>query len=404
MAIPTAASISAPIRTDGFWLKATLLVTSTLTVMAGATVSPALPEMGRVFADVPNAPLLVRLVLTLPALFIAVGAPVAGAIVDRVGRKGVLVTAIVLYGLAGASGLFLPTLGTILMGRAALGIAVAGIMTSVTTLIADYYEGDVRARFLGLQAAFVGGGGTIFLTLGGILVEINWRGPFAIYLLAFAILPLVLLMLFEPPREQVAANNGVGSPTSAAFPLGLAAFIYGMILLTQVVFYFVPVQLPFYLEALVGATGTQNGLATAGIALAYAIASATFGWFNARLGRVVLMILGFALTGVGFVLIGIAQGWPLVMAGLALSGAGLGLIIPNLNVWLLNRTPAPLRGRALGGFATALFLGQFLSPFVSQPLSRITATGGIYRVSGWALLGLVALLLALRGPLKKLGQ
>ncbi len=64
-----------------------------------------------------------------------------------------------------------------------------------------------------------------------------------------------------------------------------------------------------------------------------------------------------------------------VITGLALSGVDIGLITPNLNVWLINRTPAPLRGRALGCFAAAILLGQFMSPFVSQPLSRAFTLG-----------------------------
>ncbi|WP_073547752.1 hypothetical protein [Chroogloeocystis siderophila] len=58
---------------DTFLVKATLLVVSTLTVMAGATtIEPSLPAMRQHFADVANADYLVRLVLTVPALFLAI--------------------------------------------------------------------------------------------------------------------------------------------------------------------------------------------------------------------------------------------------------------------------------------------------------------------------------------------
>ncbi|MFC7192738.1 hypothetical protein ACFQL7_24970 [Halocatena marina] len=56
----------------------TLLLASMLTIMAGATISPALPAIQREFANAPNAGVLVGLVLTMHGLFIAVGSPSSG--------------------------------------------------------------------------------------------------------------------------------------------------------------------------------------------------------------------------------------------------------------------------------------------------------------------------------------
>lgn len=92
-------------------VKATLLFTSTLTVMAGATIAPSLPDMRNYFSSVENADYLVRLVLTLPALFIVIGSPISGVIIDRFGRKPLLAASVLLYGLAGSSGFVLNSLG-----------------------------------------------------------------------------------------------------------------------------------------------------------------------------------------------------------------------------------------------------------------------------------------------------
>lgn len=141
----------------------TLLVAGTLTVMAGATIAPGLPAMQAAYAAEENADFLVRLVLTLPALFIVIGAPLAGFLTDRFGRKRLLLFSAILYAAAGSSGFFLDSLTLILIGRVLLDLAVAGIMTSVTTLIADYFTGDERAHLLGLQAIFMALGGVVFI-------------------------------------------------------------------------------------------------------------------------------------------------------------------------------------------------------------------------------------------------
>ncbi len=124
----------------------TLLVASMLTIMASATIAPSLPAMLKHFESVPNSAYWVRLVLTLPALFIAISAPILGILVDSIGRKPLLLIALIVYGLAGSSGLWLESLETIIIGRALLGVSVAGIMIATTVLIADLGNSNQYAR------------------------------------------------------------------------------------------------------------------------------------------------------------------------------------------------------------------------------------------------------------------
>ncbi len=88
-----------------------------------------------------------------------------GALIDRFGRLKLMLSSLILYGLAGTSGYFMNDLYSILVGRALLGIGVAGVMTTTITLIADYFEGTERNAFMGLQGAFVALGGVISVTL-----------------------------------------------------------------------------------------------------------------------------------------------------------------------------------------------------------------------------------------------
>jgi uncharacterized membrane protein YhdT len=53
-------------------LKTTLLLASSLTVMAGALIAPALPKIAEAFEGLPNVVFLSKLLLSIPALFIAV--------------------------------------------------------------------------------------------------------------------------------------------------------------------------------------------------------------------------------------------------------------------------------------------------------------------------------------------
>ena len=101
-------------------------------------------------------------------------------------------------------------------------------------------------------------------------------------------------------------------------------------------------------------------------------------------------MLVFLTLGIGNVLIGLSTIYVFVVLGLLIAGIGLGLLIPNLNVWLVSTVPASLRGRAVGGLTTSLFLGQFLSPIVIQPVVQQFGLTGAFVVAG-----IVSLLIAL---------
>lgn len=362
-------------------VKITLMVVSTLTVMASATIAPSLPVMREHFADVANADYLVRLVLTAPSLFVAIGAPFAGVIIDKLGRKPLLMSALLVYGLAGSSGLWLNSLGLILLGRALLGLSVAGIMITATTLIADYYTGSTRTRFLGLQSAAMSLGGVVFLSLGGFLADITWRMPFLIYLVALLLLPLVLLLLPEPNRTSQSTTSQ-SSIEPVDLPLKLVGLTYVIALLTQVVFYMIPVQLPFHLRTLTNATASQSGLAIALATLFAAISSLSYQKVKARFTFIRIYAIAYISMGVGYGIIGLASGFATVLLGLAIAGFGLGLIVPNMNLCLTSISPGVLRGRVLSGLTTCFFLGQFISPLLSQPLSQMVGLSTAYGLAG----------------------
>ena len=369
----------------------TLLFTSSMTVMAGATISPALPQIQQFFQNEPNSEFWVKLLLTLPALFTAIGAPFAGMIIDRFGRKPLLIGAVTLYGLAGGSGCVLSSLTGLLIGRAFLGLAVGAIMTTSIALIADYYQGPKRNQIMGTQAAFMGYGGVVFLTLGGFLADIGWRIPFLIYLSAFAILPLVIFCLTEPDVESD-RNSILAEDVEAKLPIGTIALIYTLTFLTMVAFYMIPVQLPFYLKSLGQVSNAQTGIAIAASTLASAIVSMRYGSIKTHLSFPGVLICLYLLMGLGYVTISLAKSYPVVVMGLIFAGSGLGLLLPNMNVWLNAKTPIASRGRVLGGLTTCMFLGQFCSPIVSQPIAQQLGLGVTYGVTGFALWTLAILL------------
>ena len=249
----------------------------------------------------------------------------------------------------------------------------------------DYFTGQARASFIGLQAAFMGFGGVLFLSLGGRLADLNWHAPFLIYLLAVLLFLPIVLCLYEPERSQ---NKSIDSSAdrSQSTPKTLLGMILTSAVASQLIFYLIPTQLPFYLKSLFQATASQSGLAIAFGRLFSAFASIAYGRIKAKFHFVQILILVCSLMGIGYCIIGSASSYALVLVGLTVLGLGLGLVMPNLTVWLSSVVPDSQRGRALGWLSSCLFLGQFLSPIISQSLARSIGLNHTYTTAGLFLL------------------
>lgn len=344
-----------------------------MTVMAGATIAPSLPEMTKAFPDNPAAETLVKLVLTIPGLAIALTSPFSGLFIDKFGRIKLLASMLALYALAGSSGLYLNSLFEIIIGRIFLGVAVGGIMTTAIALIGDYFEGEERKSFLGTQAGIMALSGTVFISAGGFLADISWRYPFAIYLLAIIAIPLVLTFLKEPKRTIHNTSNLTKKETEIP---KMGWTIYVISFLGMTVFYLMPVQVPFLMKEIGDIGSAQTGFAISVVMLVGGIMSFLYPKIKAKLTHYQIYGITFLLMGIGYLLISNASSYAMTIPGLLVSGLGAGLLMPNSNLCLVTLSNSYNRGKVLGFLTTFIFLGQFASPLLFQPIINQTSIKG----------------------------
>ncbi|WP_282786022.1 MULTISPECIES: MFS transporter [unclassified Nocardia] len=364
--------------------RATLLAAATLTIMAPAVIAPSLPAMRAVFADTAGAEVLVRLALTITSLAIAISAPLAGAVADRVGRGPLLIGGLTLYAVAGVGGYFTDDLAVLLATRALLGVAVGGIMTAVSATITDWFDGPRRASFLGLQQAFASVGGVVFLPLAGLLAASNWKSPFWLYAASAVIVPFALVALRKTPRHS---GSGADAGTADGTPQRVLGPVTGLYLLAfgvTLAFYMAPTQLPFLLADF-GSGPAVVGTVVAATTLSSVLGALAFPALRRRWTAGVLTAASVALLGIGWLLVGTAATVPPVVIGLLIGGFGVGLAVPTLNLRLSELAPAARRGRVLSGLVSGIFLGQFLSPLVVAPLIAVTGIDGAFRWTGLAM-------------------
>lgn len=364
------AAVPMPRQASGRREGVVLMLGSSLTIMGAVMVAPILPKLAAEFGPVEtHAELLVPLAITGPALAIALVAPLAGWLADRVGRKALLVVATLLYAVLGVIPALLNDLSAIVGVRLLFGCAEAAIMTCCATLIADYWRGEERMRYVNLQVVTIGLVGALFFVLGGALGEHSWRTPFYLYLLPLLLVPVMIKVLWEPalvPARLVpeADDEQVSIPTLV---VGYLLILGGMVLN-----FIVPVQTPILLVGLGVTSSTLIGM-SAGLGLLATLGgSLTWPLLRRALGISGCNVVLLALLALGLWLLTRAQSYNEVLLAVGIHGLGAGLLVPNAMAPVMNALSANTRGRGLGLFTSCLYIGQFVSPLVVAMLGAFT--------------------------------
>ena len=369
-----------------------VLGASGLTVLANATISPSLPGLADAFADTPHIEALAGLVVSLPSLAIVASAWFFGWLVGRVERRLVLAGSMLLYALGGASGALAESLVQILFSRVLLGIGVAGTLTVATLLATELWTGSARARFMGWQGAAISVCGIVSLLVGGALAGITWRGPFLVYLVALplALAVLVTIPAADKPKQSQADDEGDSFPWLGFAGIGAIMFA------AMVVILLAATRLPFLLRDLGASSPLVIGVALSAVTVGSFPTGLFYGRVRARLTSPVIASVGLVAMGIGFAIISQATNLPIIILGALVAGLGLGLIVPNQNLWLMSIVPEASRGRAAGFLTTVLFAGQGASPLVSGALAGIMSLPMVFLsfALGIAVIGLSVPLLA----------
>ena len=191
----------------------TVIAAGFLPILAIVSLFPAIPSIIAHFSAVPNAQIKVPSAVSAPGLTIALLAFAAGIMVDRFGRRRLLLIATGFYGLLGAAPFFLDNLDAIYASRLLLGVSEAAVLTTLNTLIADYWDEQGRRNWLTLQgmAGPFAASGVIFLS--GYVTSLRWNASFLIYLVAVPIFIAVWLFLYEPePVVRTASRTAPDAP------------------------------------------------------------------------------------------------------------------------------------------------------------------------------------------------
>ncbi|WP_426592387.1 multidrug effflux MFS transporter [Cellulomonas sp. McL0617] len=364
---------------------------TSLVVFTTDVYLPVLPQLG---TDLGTTSAAAAATVSAVLIGIAVGQVVIGPLSDAVGRRPPLLLGGIGYAVAHVLAALAPSIGVLLGLRVLAGLATAACIVVTRAVVADAYPGATAGRAFATLSAVTAIAPVVAPVAGGLLAHVmSWRGMFVMLAVVAALLTAVSWRVLPetlPAERRVAPHlgavvAGLGSVlrirTFLAYLAATAAFggiLFGYIGASS-----------FVLQDAFGLTPQQYGLVFALNAVGIFVASNLSRHLVSRTGSGRLLSTGHMTSGTGAAVLVVGVGLhslPLVMGGLFLAVASLGLVIPAATT--LGMAAAADRSGSASG---VLGICQFTVGAIAAPLA---GAGG----SPWSLAAVVTVS-AVAGPL-----
>jgi EmrB/QacA subfamily drug resistance transporter len=204
---------------------AILNVSLVLIVMSVASLNNAIPALSSALGT--SGTQLQWIVDAYSLVFAGCLLP-AGALGDRFGRRGALLTGLAVFGLAAMAASQAGSPGALIVARSVMGLGAAFIMPSTLSIIVNSFPIHERPKAVAIWAAFAGVGATLGPVASGLLLRRFWWGSVFFANIPLIVVLMVLSALFVPTSKDPAGQplDPVGATLSV---VSLVALVFAVI-------------------------------------------------------------------------------------------------------------------------------------------------------------------------------
>lgn len=346
-------------------------------------IAPVLPQ----FASSFNVSMAAAgAVVSVFALARLLGAPGAGALVDKLGSRPVYLTGLSIVAVATFFVAFAQAYWHIVALRFIAGFGSTMFTLSAQALIVRVTHPSIRGRANAIYATSFLLGNIFGPIIGAALSFLGYRVPFAVYGIGVGVAAALVWALTHRP-----AGDGAALPPAKPamrFAEAWARPTYRALLVTAFTNGFVNMGARVAVLPLFAASVFEHGGAAAGLALtAFAAGMAITLQFSGRLadarGRRPLILSGLAIAGVFTGALGLAHSfWPLIIISV-LAGAGGGLMSPAVQASLADIIGNDRSGgKVLSTYQMTQDFGQILAPILLGAVAQAAGFGAAFGLCG----------------------
>ena len=358
-----------------------IFVTLLIDVMGWGLIIPVMPKLisGLKHIPVNEASPYGAFLLSVYAITQFVFAPMIGNLSDKYGRRPVLLSSLLGFGIDYIFLALAPSYEWLFVGRVIAGITGASF-TTASAYIADVSTPDTRAKNFGLVGAAFGLGFVIGPALGGLLAGLGVRAPF--YAAAGLCLINALYGYFVLP-ESLSKENRRSFQWKRANPFGSLQFLrktkgIGSLAICFFLIYlaaqsvqgnwnFFTIHRFGWTEGLVGISLAVVGL------LVGVVQGGLIRVINPKLGNEKSIYLGLLLYSLGLILFAFAsEGWMMFIFLIPYCLGGIAG--PSLQATLAQHVPPNEQGELQGALTSLMSLTTIVGPLIMNNLFEYFTT------------------------------
>ncbi len=343
----------------------------TLLVTMGVTsIMPLLPFLATTFdVSLATSALLITAFAVPGMLF----TPLLGVWADRYGRKALLVPALLLFGVAGVGCAFSPSFEILLFFRTIQGIGAAPLGLLYTTIVADTWEKEERARMMSYCATALGLGTGLSPAIGGALAILHWRLPFLLSLLALPVAWLAFKAPLLKPKENSTLREYLRLTLACIAKPRTKNILLLNLLGSIMLFGPIITCLPVLADQNFAASPFVIGLILACASLMAGLVASQLSRFYSRYTTQHILYFGQFAYLVCFIALPFAPNLVLMAVCIAIYGIGQGINMPIVGTLLSGQAPAEQRASLLAVNSIFLRFAQAFAPmFFSLVASQTT--------------------------------
>lgn len=362
------------------WKLAALSGVPFIMVLGNSMLIPVFPQMQQ---DLGITQLQVGLTITLFSIPAGLTIPILGFLSDKIGRKKIIVPALIVYAIGGLISGLAPLLlenpyYVLLSGRILQGIGAGGTGPIAMALVSDIFKGNERSKALGVVEAANGIGKVVSPIFGALIGLIIWYALFYVY--AFLAIPTAIavwLAIKEPPLKTKDRTfkkyvSNIANIFKQKGKTLLGSYFAGSVVL--LVLFGVLSYLSDILETQYGLTGVVKGFALAGPVLAMSATAFLSGKFLENHQELMKesILLGLGMSTVALALIAFIRNDIVFFSGLFFNGVGAGLVLPAVNTLVTSSAPLEERGGITALYGSVRFFGVAAGPPAFSSLLEIS--------------------------------